>query len=154
MTLTSPVLRADTPMPVTYCHRGVSGGRNVSPPLTWSTVPDAASYVITVIDHHPIAREWVHWVVVDVPTDVSALPEGASGALPAPARELVNSFGERGYGGPQPPPGSGPHPYEFTVYALDTPTVRIDEAPSAEVITRALSGHVLASASLTVTFAR
>jgi hypothetical protein len=33
-------------------------------------------------------------------------------------KELNNTFGNLGYGGPQPPRGSGPHDYEVALYAL------------------------------------
>jgi phosphatidylethanolamine-binding protein (PEBP) family uncharacterized protein len=40
-------------------------------------------------------------------------------ALPAGAVSGENDFGEPGYGGPCPPPGSGPHHYDITVWALN-----------------------------------
>lgn len=38
--------------------------------------------------------------------------------MPAGCLELINTFGFRGYGGPQPPRGSGVHRYELAAYAL------------------------------------
>jgi phosphatidylethanolamine-binding protein (PEBP) family uncharacterized protein len=45
----------------------------------------------------------------------------------------TNSFGDRGYGGPCPPPGGGSHTYVFRLFALDS-------------LERAIRKHVLAKA--------
>lgn len=153
--LSSSALKDKGKMPVTYVMSG-AGGANVSPPLTWTGAPEGTkAFLVAMIDRHPIARDWVHWVVAGIPADVDGLPEGASGkAMPSSARELSNTFGFAGYGGPQPPPGSGDHPYEVTVWALDTDTVTLPEAPSAADLERAVSGRVLAKATLTGFFGR
>ena len=39
--------------------------------------------------------------------------------MPFRSYELINSFGTKGYGGPQPPSGSGKHYYDTTIYALN-----------------------------------
>jgi hypothetical protein len=97
----------------------------------------------------------VHWVVVDLPASATGLAEGASGAaMPAGSRELENTFGETGYGGPQPPAGTGDHDYEITVYALSTDHVTIGDRPSAADIERTLAGQVLASGTIIGTFGR
>lgn len=153
MLLTSSAFTDGGRIPVEHCMAGVPGGANVSPPLAWSQAPaGTASYAVFIIDRHPIARDWVHWAVVDLPPSVTSLPAGASGSLEPPARELVNTYGDRGYGGPMPPPGSGEHPYETTVYALDVDRLEIPDAPTAADIERAVSGHVLAKATLTGVF--
>ena len=142
-------------IPVEHCLDTVNGGRNVSPPLAWSGAPAGTrSFVVTLIDQHPVASEWVHWVVVGLPPDIVALAPGASGAMPAGSRELDNSFGSAGYGGPAPPAGTGAHDYRFTVYALDADAVDLPSQPSAGEIAEALSGHILAEASLTGTFSQ
>lgn len=128
----------------------VAGGRNVSLPLTWSgEVPGVASYAVVMIDRHPAARSWVHWALVDLPPSITAVEEGASPNVVAPARELTNTFGSAGYGGPQPPRGSGDHTYAITVYALDVARLDIPEAPTAREIDAAVEGHTLAYGTLT-----
>jgi hypothetical protein len=94
-------------------------------------------------------------MLIDIPATHREIPEGASGEptlLPAAARELRNSFGENGYGGPQPPRGSGPHPYEITVTALKTETLPLGPFSTLEQCTKALQGNTLASASVTGVF--
>jgi phosphatidylethanolamine-binding protein (PEBP) family uncharacterized protein len=68
--------------------------------------------------------------------------------------ELHNSFGQTGYGGPQPPPGSGDHRYVFTLYALSVP--RLDLPPGASLVAfkQALEGKVLGQSSLTGYYGR
>ncbi|MDI6692066.1 MAG: YbhB/YbcL family Raf kinase inhibitor-like protein [Anaerosomatales bacterium] len=155
MVVTSPAFQDGGRIPAEHCMKGVPGGKNVSIPLSWTGAPPGtASFAVFVIDRHPIARNWVHWAVVDVPPSVTSLTAGASGSIPAPARELVNTFGDRGYGGPMPPPGTGDHLYEVTVYALDVPTLEVPTAPSAADLERAVAGHVLAAGTITGIFSR
>jgi len=145
----SSAFDSDERIPPRYCRRGFPGGENISPPLTWSGIPDGTrSLVVTMIDLYPRAAEWVHWAIVDLAPEMTSIAEGTSGSLAAPARELINGFGEPGYGGPQPPAGTGDHVYAITVYALDTASLDIDRAPSAADIRRAVAGHVLASGTL------
>lgn len=90
-----------------------AGGKNVSVPLSWKNVPSGTkSLALSMIDPHPVAQNWVHWLVINVPANVVFLTEGASGKkMPPGTVELQNSFGDVGYGGPQPPKGTGDHPY-------------------------------------------
>jgi Raf kinase inhibitor-like YbhB/YbcL family protein len=149
MNVTSPAFAAGGRIPKVYIStRG--GGEDRSIPVSWSGEPSGtASYVVTVVDHAPIAKDFVHWVVVAIPSDVTSLPEGVSGKVPAGAKELKNTRGTVGYSGPMPPPGSGDHPYEVTVYALSVPDPGLPEQPSAADITKALQGKVLAQGSVT-----
>jgi Raf kinase inhibitor-like YbhB/YbcL family protein len=134
------------------------GGRNVSLPFEWADVPPGAkSLVLFVVDNAPVAHHWMHWVVVDISPMSTGTPEGASGRselLPTGARELRNSYGLRGYGGPQPPAGTGMHPYEANLVALDVATIALPEAPTYAQLEQALSGHVLATATCTGRFGR
>ncbi len=126
-----------------------AGGENISPPLRWEGVPAGTrSLVLICVDTHPVARNWMHWVVINIPPSVQELPEGASGrAMPPGAQELINSYGFKGYGGPQPPPGTGAHPYHFILYALDVEKLPISDRPAFKEVERAVAGHLLDKAS-------
>jgi Raf kinase inhibitor-like YbhB/YbcL family protein len=157
LTLTSPAFGPGAAIPVRYAMRAVPGGLNVSIPYAWSDLPTGtASLALVLVDRSPVAKGWAHWVVVDIAPSASALPEGASNtsSMPAGARELVNSFGATGYGGPQPPPGTGAHEYEATLYALDVPTLGLRPAATLEAFNQALDGHVLADATYSGSFGR
>jgi Raf kinase inhibitor-like YbhB/YbcL family protein len=146
-----------TTMPARYATTQVAGGTGASVPLVWSGEPeDTHSFVLTMVDHHPVAHGWVHWLVVDIPASEHDLPEGASlrAAMPAGAIELASTSGRRGYGGMQPPVGSGVHDYVVTIYALDVPRVGVDPDAMWDDVRVAMEGHVLDSASLLGRFGR
>lgn len=134
-----------------------AGGEDVSIGLAWTGAPAATrSYAVATIDVHPVARGWVHWLVVDIPGSVPGLPEGASGtaAMPAGAHELASGYGRPGWGGPQPPPGSGVHDYVTTVFALDVARLPLGPGARLEDVRAAMGPHVLASAQVTGRFER
>jgi len=137
---------------------GCDGG-NLSPALAWSDPPAGTrSFAVGVFDPDAPGSGWWHWLAYDIPSDVHALATGAgeaSGAgLPLPARQGRNDFGSPGYGGPCPPRGAGPHRYVFSVYALDAEWLDADPAGADSAIAPRLRAHVLAQASLTLTYAR
>ncbi len=124
-------------------------GENVSPPLSWENAPQGTkSFALAVVDRHPVAKNFVHWLVIDISAAVTSLKEGASGSalLPAGAREL------KVYMGPNPPAGS--HDYEFTLYALKTDRLDLPGKVSLETFTRAVEQSSLATAKLVGKFAR
>ncbi len=142
-------------IPLKYVMPG-AGGENVSPELHWENLPEGTkSLAILMEDPHPVAKHWVHWAVIDIPPTVRSIPEGASpDKMPKGCLELQNSYGFKGYGGPQPPPGTGDHPYVFTLYALDVSEVHVSGKVTVQSFEQALSGHVLAKAQMTGYFGR
>lgn len=156
--LVSPAFHSGAAIPERFAlHAHGSGVPETSVPYEWSGVPAGTrSFALSLVDHAPVAHEWVHWLVTDLPAEATRLPEGASrsSAMPSGARELVNSFGMVGYGGPMPPPGSGAHPYEATIYALDVSALDLPDHTSLAQFQSAIAGHVLGQASYTGTFER
>ncbi len=145
MVLRSSAFEDTQTMPPKYAKKGA----NVSPPLSWENVPQGTkSFALAVVDRHPVARNFVHWLVIDMSADVTSLEEGASGRalMPAGSREL------KVYGGPNPPSGS--HDYEFTLYALKTEKLDLPEKVSLETFTKAVEQSSLATAKLVGKFAR
>ncbi|MEW6388744.1 MAG: YbhB/YbcL family Raf kinase inhibitor-like protein [Thermodesulfobacteriota bacterium] len=142
-------------IPQQYVMPG-AGGRNVSIPLSWTDPPGGTrSFALSIIDPHPIARHWVHWLVINIPAESNSLAEGASGKnMPPGAVELKNSFGQPGYGGPQPPPGTGDHPYVVTLYALKVAQLDLSPNTDRNTFEKTLEGKILASASLTGYYGR
>ena len=155
MQVFSPAFKNGDAIPARYA-RGPAGGGNVSIPLKWSGAPPGTkSFALSIVDHHPVARMWVHWMVINIPAEVSSIPEGASGRhMPSGSVELLNSFGDVGYGGPQPPEGSGPHPYVITVYALNVARLDLEPNTTLEGFKEALNGKTLAKASVTGYFTK
>lgn len=144
-------------IPAKYAMKGVPGGENVSLPYSWNGVPSSTkSLALTLVDTAPVARDWVHWMVIDISADATGVAEGASGTsrMPDGAVELRNTFGFTGYGGPQPPSGTGSHAYVATVYALDVPALGLPAEASLAQFKRAIAGHVLATGALSGRFER
>ncbi|HEX9841411.1 MAG TPA: YbhB/YbcL family Raf kinase inhibitor-like protein [bacterium] len=133
-----------------------AGGSNRSLPFAWSEEPPGTrSFALSIVDPHPVANNWVHWLVVNIPADVHALAGGASGGkMPPGCQELRNGFGQAAYGGPQPPPGSGQHPYVCTLFALDVATIQVTGGTTLEAFHGALHRHIIDKAELTGLFGR
>jgi Raf kinase inhibitor-like YbhB/YbcL family protein len=151
MNLTSTSFQDGSQIPAKY----TCSGANISPQLAWSAPPArTASLALTVTDPDAPRGTWVHWVLYDLPAGTRALPEGlpALGQLPDSARQGRNDFGEIGYGGPCPPPGS-PHHYVFTLYALDA-KLNLPVGATRAQVEAAMHGHVLASGRLIGLFQR
>ena len=144
-------------MPSRYAHRGVQGGQNISVPLAWDNPPpQTKSFALACVDLHPVANKWIHWLVANIPAGCRSLPEGCSmtGAMPKGSMELKNTYGDQGYGGPQPPTGTGPHKYEFSLYALNVDTLQVSPQTSLSAFMKALEGKILGAARLTGIFER
>jgi Raf kinase inhibitor-like YbhB/YbcL family protein len=138
-------------IPAEYANRGIPGGKNISIPVEWEGIdsknPEVKSYALTITDRS--AHDWVHWIVLDIPVSVTGLEEGASGrSIPNGAREIMNTFGVKGYGGPQPPASSGDHVYEVTVYALNVSSVDLDGQPSYKEFLQTIKGKVVDQAKI------
>jgi hypothetical protein len=74
--------------------------------------------------------------------------------MPQGSKELDNSFGWNGYGGPQPPKGSGPHKYEITLYALNVEGFDLDKHTSLKTFQKAIEGKIIATAKTVGLFER
>jgi Raf kinase inhibitor-like YbhB/YbcL family protein len=124
-------------------------GENLSPPLSWSGLPEATRS-IAVICEDPDAPSgtFVHWLGWGIAPDAERLGEGES----AP-KEGRNDFGNTGYDGPSPPPGHGAHRYYFRAYALDAEP-GLAPGVSKQELGAAIEGHVLAAAELMGTYER
>ena len=137
---------------------GCAGG-NQSPHLQWSGAPAGTkSFAITCFDPDaPTGSGFWHWLVVNIPANVTKLPLGAGnkgGALPAGALQTRTDFGAPGYGGPCPPEGDHPHRYLFTVFAVSADRLDVKADTSAAVVGFNLHFNTLAKAELMGLFKR
>jgi len=123
-------------------------GQNVAPPLNWSGTPANVQGLALVCDDPDApGKTWVHWVVYDLPSTSTQLPEAT------PAKETVasggkqgkNDFGKIGYGGPCPP--SGTHRYFFKLYALDK-TTDLKAGATKDQLMNAIQGHIIGQGEL------
>jgi Raf kinase inhibitor-like YbhB/YbcL family protein len=150
MVISSPAFKHKEEIPVKYT-RGT-----FSIPLEWKNAPsDTQSFALSIVDPHPVANSWVHWLVINIPPKVNFLPEGASRKnMPPGSIELKNSWGAIGYGGPEPPSGTGEHPYVITLYALNLEKLDLKVGTSLSRFEKAIKGNVIGKASMTGTFGR
>lgn len=122
-------------------------GANISPPLSWSKVPEGTRSVAILMDDPDAPRgTFTHWLVTGIPPATLELPSGA--AIPN-ATLSYNDRGELGYTGPCPP--SGRHRYRFRVYALDIP---LRGEMSRETFLQVIDDHVLAQGMLVGVYQR
>ncbi|HZV20322.1 MAG TPA: YbhB/YbcL family Raf kinase inhibitor-like protein [Hyphomicrobiales bacterium] len=129
-------------------------GEDVSPPLTWSGVPQGTRSLALIIDD-PDAPDpkaprmtWVHWVLYDIPPDATGLPEAVK-ALPPGTKSGLNDWKRTGYGGPCPPIGR--HRYFHKLYALDTTLPNLNK-PMKAAVEAAMRNHILGQATLIGTY--
>lgn len=150
MDLTSPAFKDNGKIPTQYTMPGV-GGKNLSIPLKWKNPPEGTkSFALSIVDPHPVARNWTHWLVINIPAGTTSMEEGASKKnMPPGSAELKSSFGDVGYGGPQPPKGTGDHPYVVTLYALDTDKLELGTNTTLAAFREALKGKVLGESTIT-----
>jgi Raf kinase inhibitor-like YbhB/YbcL family protein len=155
MEITSAAFKDGEKIPSQYVMPG-AGGKNISIPLAWKNVPSGTkSFALSIVDPHPVAQNWVHWLVIDIPADGSSIDEGASRKkMPSGSVELRNSFGDIGYGGPQPPKGTGDHPYVVTVYALKVDKLGLGVSTSLSAFKKAIEGKVIGTALITGKYGR
>lgn len=134
-------------------------GDNQSPQLSWSGAPAGTkSFAITVYDPDaPTGSGWWHWTVANIPADTQSLAAGAGnpgGSLPVGAVQGRTDFGQAGFGGACPPVGNKPHRYQFTVWALKTDKLAVDENASGALVGFMVHANALAKAQLTTKYGR
>ncbi len=128
-------------------RRFTCDGDDVSPPLQWSGSPGGTeSFVLLCEDPDAPGGTWHHWAAYDIDASVTQLAEGA--ARNKKLKQAVNDFRKPGYGGPCPPPGHGPHHYQFRLLALATDHLRLDPHASCRDVEREARKHLLAEAVL------
>jgi len=118
--------------------------------------------------------DFYHWILVDIPASTRELAEGldSQGLTPKGKPPGKTSYGVRGvnnykewfgddpemggdyggYDGPWPPfNDERTHRYHFTLYALDVESLKLPEPIRGPDVLKAIQGHVLAEARITVT---
>jgi len=130
------------------------GGQNVSPQLAWSEPPAGTVELLLVVEDldAPLgAYPPVHCLALVSPTARPTAHELPAGALarkaPTPEVTLLRSTIGRGYLGPEPVKGHGPHRYVFQVFALEASLLA---RPDAGALLRSRPRRVLAAVDVPV----
>lgn len=130
---------------------------NTSPQLSWSGAPQGTqSFTVTCFDPDaPTPSGFWHWVLVDVPADVTSLPAGIGAAgsdLPGKAFMCRNDTGGKEYVGAAPPKGDQVHRYFYVVHAVGADTLGVDSDASPAVVSFNLAFKTLARAIVVGTY--
>jgi hypothetical protein len=154
-TLTSPGTPDGTKMSNDYAAARC-GGKELSPPLAWTGAPAAsASFAFTVWDQDGQKGQGVsHWVAYGFAPSLTSL---AAGAVSAPGPSFVGGANEAKTGvllGFCPPPGTAPHHYLFTIYALDLAPSALPPGLARTDFFAAIKGHTLDVTSYVGLFGR
>lgn len=152
LNLTSTAFAQNVSIPARYTCEG----DDASPPLSWAGAPSGTKSFALIVDDPDAPdpakpqRVYVHWVVYNIPSAATTLPEnGSKKGLPAGAVQGKNDWGKTKYGGPCPPIGR--HRYFFKLYALDTELTGLSSPTKAD-LQKAIEGHVIASGELMGTY--
>jgi Raf kinase inhibitor-like YbhB/YbcL family protein len=185
------------PLPVEFALGAPGGGfgGNRNPHLAWEDAPvGTRSFVLMCIDTDaptdpstvgrddldiPVAQprtDFVHWVMADIPADVSAIAAGScsdgfeKGGKRAPdgpagSRQGRNDYtgwfaGDAdmagdyyGYDGPYPPANDlRVHRYFFRLFALGTDRLQLPAGFTAADVFQAMRGHVLGETAIHATY--
>ncbi|MEJ2587790.1 MAG: YbhB/YbcL family Raf kinase inhibitor-like protein [Deltaproteobacteria bacterium] len=122
-------------------------GENINPPLRISEVPASAESLVLIMEDPDVPKHlredgmWDHWVVFNMPTDITDIPEDSR----PPGGLGVGTSGDMNYFGPCPPDRE--HRYFFKLYALDT-ELDLHEKPTKADVEAAMKGHVLEQTEL------
>ena len=133
-------------------------GENRSPQLSWSGFPpETKGFAVTLHDPDaPTGSGFWHWLVVNIPADVTELSSGAGAAdtdaLPSGAFQLRNDAGTRGFVGSAPPPGDVPHRCVHSVHALDVDHLDVEPDSSPAIVGFNLRFHAIARAQVVPVF--
>lgn len=128
---------------------------DVSPPISWSGVPNnAKSIVLMMEDPDALLKPVTHWIAANIAPNLTSLPENPEkidtvrGIL-----QGANHNGKIGYFGPMPPPGDKPHNYHFQIFALNT-MLELPSGFNRQALLDAMSGHVIAKGEMIGTYQR
>ena len=138
--ITSPAFDNQANIPAQY----TCNGKNHSPALSWSDGPNGTqSYVLIMDDPDAPNGTWVHWVLFNIPANITHLDTATE--MPAGASSGSNSYEQTGYRGPCPPTGT--HRYFFKLYALDK-KLNINSRVTKEEVINAMQDNILDSGEL------
>ena len=152
MELTSSAFTSNSLIPAKY----TCDGEGVSPPLSITGVPEGTQSLALVVDDPDVPKQikpdgvFDHWVLFNIPTSTTAIPEGGLAGSVG-----LNGAGKSSYYPLCPPKEYQPseHRYVFVLYALAiAPTFM--QPPTKEELLRSIEGHVVAQSQLVGRYGR
>jgi Raf kinase inhibitor-like YbhB/YbcL family protein len=159
MTLATTAWTDGGAIPPKYTQAGVQ----VSPPLTWSNVPDGVTSFVMIAHDVDAATgngtdDILHWMLWNIPATARSLAEGVpqGSQLPDGTRQI--SVSGPYYRGPGASAQGPAHHYVFELFALESPVevaaVGVSPAQTRAAVVAAMAGHVRGKAVLVGLFKR
>ena len=148
--VTCPAFQDGGLIPIRY----TAEAENVSPCIEWEGIPKGTESILIIAEDRDIPMPqiplftWVHWIVYNVPSDTSSIPEAVpvSETLEGGGQQGFTSYRKHGYSGPL--PVSGTHKYYFTLYAVDIKVNLEPRKATKKRILKAIDGHILSKGVL------
>lgn len=159
LALSSPDFGDNDVMPRTTTAKYV-GGDNRSPSLSWSPPPAGTAQLLLVVEDVdvPMSKPAVHCVALIDPATEQLEPGALAAKRPGRGVRLMRSAIGRGYHGPAPIKGHGPHRYVFQLFALGDPVAGDSDAKQHRArpgdLMAAVTAPVLGRGRLTGVFER
>jgi len=153
LTLTSRAFSDGGSLPLEQCAKPIGGG-DVSPDLAWTALPPGAVELLLVVEDIdvPIGKPAVHCLALIDPAAGPLEPGALAAKQPGPGVQVLRSTIGRGYHGPAPVKGHGPHRYIFQLFALERPVGSTTSRPRTLLPT--VTPPVLGRGRLTGVFER
>lgn len=147
MILASTAFKHNESMPSQYT---CDGDKTKNPSLSITGVPEETQSLTLIMDDPDVPKQikedgvFDHWIVFNIPTDTTEIPEGANVGILG-----VNGAGSNSYTGPCPPPQYEPseHRYFFRLYALDT-MLDLQAGATKQEVLDSMQDHILAETKL------
>jgi Raf kinase inhibitor-like YbhB/YbcL family protein len=136
-------------------------GDEVSPPLTWSNVPEGVGSFVLIahdLDAASGTDDVLHWMLWNIPAAARSLGEGAPQAPQLPDGTRQISASGPYYRGPGAAAAGPAHHYVFELFALDAPidvpAIGASPAQTRAAVAAAMAGHVRGKAAYVGLFKR
>jgi hypothetical protein len=154
LTLTSRDFDDGGVLPLAHCAKPV-GGDDLSPHLDWTSLPPGTAQLLLVVEDIdvPMAKPAVHCAALIDPAAGALEPGALAAKQPGPGVRILRSTIGRGYHGPAPIKGHGPHRYVFQLFALGSPLAGNDDARPRTLLA-AVTQPVLGRGRLTCVYER
>jgi Raf kinase inhibitor-like YbhB/YbcL family protein len=127
-------------------------GKNISPPIKWSTIPFGTKSFALICDEFYLMKEIItHWILFNIPKNMNKIDEYVpefhkfDAGNEADIRQGVNEFKKIGYDGPN--TSTGLHKYYFRLYAIDI-KLELDNGITKAQLLQAMEGHILSEGEL------
>ncbi|MDX3075429.1 YbhB/YbcL family Raf kinase inhibitor-like protein [Streptomyces sp. NPDC088354] len=135
LTLTSRHFADGGSLPLEHCAKHI-GGADRSPHLAWAPLPPGTAQLLLVVEDIdvPLAKPAVHCTALIDPAAGHLEPGALASRQPGPGVRVLRSTIGRGYHGPAPIKGHGPHRYVFELFAL---SAAVDGTPDTTPVDRA-----------------